>query len=255
MPDELLVLGSSSAIATPTRFASAYSLIVAGKLFLIDCGAPVSNLLYRYGLDPLDVNTLFLSHWHIDHVAGLGMFLSHNRILKRSHPLNIYGPRGSQGKIRRLLASSFMLVDDMGYELNIVNIKPGKQYQEGLLQVRYFKTEHLENPKAKADFGDKAIACGIVIDGPGWRIVYSGDITSPTELDSHVGKCDLLIHEMAHVQPEAVADFAATAKIPHVLISHLSPEFADAPEKIVEAFAGRYTGQLTIAEDGTRVAL
>ncbi len=59
MPDELLVLGSASGQPTGRRFASAYALQAAGKLFLIDCGAPVSTLLYRYNLDPTDVQAVF----------------------------------------------------------------------------------------------------------------------------------------------------------------------------------------------------
>lgn len=255
MPDELLVLGSSSGLPTRRRFPSAYALTVAGKLFLIDCGAPVSTLLYRYDLDPLDVQAVFLSHWHIDHVAGLGLLLSQNYLLKRSRPLNIYGPRGTRGKIRRLLTDSFLLPDGLGYELTVTNIDPGQKVKESLLRVTFFATQHLERPKLKTQFGPKTVACGMVMNGPGWRIVYSGDLRSPAELSSYINNCDLLIHDMAHPHPEDVADFAAAANIPHVLASHIGPEFDESPEKIVEGFAGRYSGQLTVAEDGTRVQL
>ena len=255
MSDELLVLGSSSGQPTRRRFASAYALTAAGKLFLIDCGAPVSTLLYRYDLDPTDVQAVFLSHWHIDHVAGLGLFLAQNHLLKRPGPLYIYGPRGTRGKIGRLLTDSFLLPDEFSYELNVVNVKPDKRIKEALLRVTFFKTRHLENTRYKTVFGRKAIACGMVIEGPGWRIVYSGDLHSSTELSAYVEGCDLLIHEMAHHSPEEVADFVATANVPHVLISHLGPEFDEAPEKIIEAFKGRYPGKLTVAEDGTRIQL
>lgn len=255
MPDQIVVLGSSSGAPTRRRFPSAYALTVAGKLFLIDCGAPASSLLYRYDFDPIDVQAIFLSHWHMDHVADLGLFLSQNRLRKRPGPLSVYGPRGTRGKITRLLEDSFMQPDELGYELNVTNVKPSNKYKEALIRVTYFKTRHLDRGRIKAYFGRKAIACGMVIAGPGWRIVYSGDLRSPTELTPYVQDCDLLIHEMTHLRPEEVADFAATANIPHVLASHIGPEFDETPEKIVEAFAGRYTGKLTVAEDGTRVVL
>lgn len=255
MPDELIVLGSSSGLPTRRRFAPGYVLLAAGKLFLLDCGAPVSTLLYRYDLNPLEVEAIFLSHWHMDHVAGLGLFLSQNRLLKRPGPLTIYGPRGTRGKVRRLLSDSFLLSDELGYPLKLTNIECNESYQEALLRVTYFKTQHLERPKLKTQFGSKATACGMVIDGPGWRIVYSGDLTSSQELAPYMEGCDLLIHEMAHLSPEEVADFAAAVKVPHVLISHIGPEFDEAPAKIIEAFAGRYQGQLSVAEDGTRVLL
>ena len=122
MPDELLVLGSSCGLPTKARFTSAYALTVAGKLFLLDCGAPVSNLLYKYGLDPLDVQAMFLSHWHMDHVAGLGLFMSHSHQLRRRKRLKIYGPRGTKGKVNRLLVDALMPPEDLSYGLKIGNI-------------------------------------------------------------------------------------------------------------------------------------
>lgn len=255
MPDELLVLGSGSAIPTEQRFASAYALTVAGKLFLLDCGAPVSTLLFRYGYDPIDVQAIFISHWHMDHVAGLGLFLTQNHLRRRPGRLLVYGPRGTRGKIRRLLNDSFLLPEDLHYKLDVTNIKPDSKVKVALIRVTYFKTQHLEESKYKTNFGRKAIACGMIIDGPGWRIVYSGDLQSPDELAPYVGQCDLLIHELAHHQPAEVAEFAAKAKIPHVLISHIDPEFDGAPEKISQAFADHYTGRLTVAQDGTKVRL
>jgi ribonuclease BN (tRNA processing enzyme) len=255
MPDELIVIGSSSGVPTTRRFPPAYALTAAGKLFLLDCGAPVSNLLYRYHLDPLHVQAVFISHWHMDHVAGLGLLLTQNHLLKRPSPLTVYGPRGTRGKVRRLLYDSFLSPDDLHYRLKAINIEAGKKYKEALIRVTYFNTQHLERPALKAQFGPKATACGMVIDGPGWRVIYSGDLTAPDELAPYIGKCDLLIHEMAHHKPEHVADFVGAADVPHVLISHIGPKYDRSPERIREAFAGLYNGHLTIAEDGTRVGL
>jgi ribonuclease Z len=251
--DELIVLGSSSGVPTGRRFSSAYALTAAGKSFLIDCGAPASTLLYRYGLDPFDIEAVFISHWHLDHIAGLGLFLLQNR--QRPGKLSVYGPKGTMGKIRNMLSESFLTFDKFESFLNITNIKPGKKYKSGLISVKYFKTEHLEQAKYKANFGPKAVACGMIISGPGWRVVYSGDVRSPSELSAHIGRCDLLIHEMSHVRPEEVAEFAEAAKIPWVLVSHIALEYDRHPEKIIRAFSGRYSGRLTIAEDGTRLNL
>jgi len=255
MPDELLVLGSSYGVPTKRRFTAAYALTVAGKLFLLDCGAPVSSLLYQYDLDPLDVQAIFISHWHMDHVAGLGLFLTQNHLLNRVGPLRIYGPRGTRGKIRRLLTDSFLLPAELSYPLKITNVRTKKRYKEALIRVNYFKTQHLEEPKYKTRFGNKATAFGLVVTGPGWRLVYSGDVGSSNDLAPHVTNCDLLIHGLSHSHPEEVATFAETTHVPQLLVSHLGPDFDEAPEKISGIFADHYSGRLTIAEDGTRVQL
>jgi ribonuclease BN (tRNA processing enzyme) len=154
-----------------------------------------------------------------------------------------------------LLTDSFLLPNELSYPLKITNIKRKKRYKEALIRVNYFKTGHLETPGYKTRFGNKAVAYGLAIAGPGWRLVYSGDVGSPNDLAPYVANCDLLIHELTHVDPEEVADFAETTQVPHVLLSHLRPEFDDASEKIFELFTSRYSGRLTIAEDGTKVLL
>lgn len=255
MADELLVLGSSGGVAIKGRFAAAYALTVAGKLFLLDCGAPVTNLLFQYGFDPLDVQAVFISHWHMDHVAGLGLFLIQNHLRKRPGPLWVYGPRGTRGKIRRLLTDSFMLPEELSYSLNITNIKPQKKYKEALIEVTYFKTRHLDRARYKTRFGKRAVSYGVTVTGPGWRLVYSGDLHSSLELTHHLNGCDLLIHEMSHPSLDEIVEFIETANVPHLLLSHFAPEYDETPDKICQAFAGRYSGQLTIARDGTKVPL
>lgn len=255
MPDELIVLGSGSGLPTQRRFQSAYALRATSKLYLLDCGAPVSSLLYKHDLDPLDVRALFLSHWHMDHVANLGLLLTQNHLLNRSRALKIYGPRGTRSKIQRLLEDSFLLLDELSYSLKFTTVKSNEAYTESLLQATFFRTQHLENAKYKTHFGRKAAAYGMVINGPGWRMVYSGDLVSPHELSPYVEKCDLLIHEMAHHRPEEVAEFVAAAKIPHVLISHIGLEYDQTPETIRDIFAKYYDGDLMIAEDGMKLRL
>ena len=255
MPDELIVLGSSSASPTARRFPTSFALKVTDKLFLIDCGAPASSLLYRYGFDPQDVQAIFLSHWHMDHIANLGLFLTHNHNLRRSRSLKVYGPRGTRGKIDRLLNDSFLLRENLRYKLKVSNVKSNSSHKEALLKVKFFKTQHLENPKLKTHFGRKATSLGMILDSPSWRIVYSGDINSPQELGPHVKGCNLLIHEITHAPPEAIADFAESAQIPHLLICHIDAAFDGSPERIKAIFARRYSGNLMIAEDGLKVSL
>ena len=255
MPDELIVLGSSSASPTARRFPTSFALKVTDKLFLIDCGAPASSLLYRYGFDPLDVQAIFLSHWHMDHVANLGLFLTHNHNLRRSRSLRVYGPRGTRGKVDRLLNDSFLLRENLRYKLKVTNAKSNSSHKEALLKVKFFKTQHLESPKLKTHFGRKATSLGMILDSPSWRIVYSGDINSPQELGAQVKGCNLLIHEITHAPPEAIAEFAESAQIPHLLISHIDTAFDQSPERIKAIFGRRYSGNLIIAEDGLKVSL
>jgi hypothetical protein len=167
----------------------------------------------------------------------------------------VYGPKGTRGKINRLLNDSFLLTDDLNYRLKINTVKSKDVKKEALLQVKFFKTQHLEKPKHKTLFGRKAVALGMVFDGPGWRVLFSGDLASPQELAAYSSGIDLLVHELAHHKPETIAEFAEASEIPQVLISHIAPQFDASPERISAAFKKRYSGQLIVATDGTRIQL
>ncbi len=81
--NELLVLGSSSGLPTRNRFPTSIALKTSNQIILLDCGAPVYTLLPRYGENLLDVTAVCISHWHVDHVAGLSLFLSQAMLMKR----------------------------------------------------------------------------------------------------------------------------------------------------------------------------
>jgi ribonuclease BN (tRNA processing enzyme) len=191
----------------------------------------------------------------MDHVAGLGLFLTQNHLRKRPTPLTVYGPRGTRGKIRRLLRDSFLLLDELSYPLKVRNIKAQKKYKEALVEIDYFKTRHLERSRYKKRFGNKAVSYGMIITGPGWRVVYSGDLRSSLELAPYLDGCDLLIHEITHPSLEKLGEFIETTSVPHLLLSHIKPEQDEAPEKIGQILADRFSGQLTIARDGTKIQL
>lgn len=72
---ELIILGSGSGLATKDRFSTSIALLTEQHLYLFDCAEPCSALLFRHGIDPLALKTLFISHMHPDHVGGLASLL------------------------------------------------------------------------------------------------------------------------------------------------------------------------------------
>ena len=71
MTFRVTVLGSSSAMPTLKRNPSAHALNVHEQFFLIDCGEGTQTRLFRCGISPLRLGTVFLTHLHGDHVYGL----------------------------------------------------------------------------------------------------------------------------------------------------------------------------------------
>ena len=72
---ELLVLGAGHGVPEPDRFLSSTLLRCGGVYYMIDAGAPVSQLLPRYGIKYSDLRAVFLTHRHGDHTAGVPQLL------------------------------------------------------------------------------------------------------------------------------------------------------------------------------------
>src|SRR4029450_971410 len=71
--DEMRVtlLGTGTPFPNPERFGSAILVEVAGKKLLFDCGRGVVIRLTQDGASPKEIDGLFLTHLHSDHVVGI----------------------------------------------------------------------------------------------------------------------------------------------------------------------------------------
>lgn len=93
----LAFLGSGAAFSTE-RYNGA--VVVDGRI-LLDGGAPLLPHMARLGIDPGAVETLFLTHFHGDHVLGLPPYILHRAFIGQ-RPLTIVGPAGVEDFLESL---------------------------------------------------------------------------------------------------------------------------------------------------------
>ncbi|MBI2546975.1 MAG: ribonuclease Z [Candidatus Aenigmarchaeota archaeon] len=118
---KITFLGTVSGIPTKDRNHSAiifeyFSDIKSTLLF--DCGEGTQKQLMMSGISFMDVDNIFISHWHADHFAGLIPLIQTMNMEKRKKELTIYGPEAE-----RFVAD----IIDLGYfglrfPINAVNV-------------------------------------------------------------------------------------------------------------------------------------
>ena len=86
------ILGSSSAKPTVSRHPSAQAVDIHEQYYLVDAGEGVQQQLVRYGVNPLKIRAVFISHLHGDHVFGLFPLISTLALYGRKTPLRIFAP-------------------------------------------------------------------------------------------------------------------------------------------------------------------
>jgi ribonuclease BN (tRNA processing enzyme) len=98
------VLGCGDAFASGGRFQSCFLVTSKAGACLLDCGATALVAMRRFAIDPGRIDTIFLSHLHGDHFAGvLFLLLEQHFIEQRDRPLLIAGPVGTQGRVMAAL--------------------------------------------------------------------------------------------------------------------------------------------------------
>lgn len=92
MTFKITILGNGSALPAAGRHHSAQVLNVHERHYLVDCGEGTQTRLMNYGVHPMKLDAVFLSHLHGDHIYGLFPLISTLGLLGRKTPLDVYAP-------------------------------------------------------------------------------------------------------------------------------------------------------------------
>src|SRR3981081_4784881 len=97
---KLTVVGCGGAFGSGGRLQTCYHVETSQPRFIIDCGAPTLIGFNKLGIDPNTVETIFISHLHGDHFAGLVWWLVHaQHVAKRTSPLTGVRPGSVQARL------------------------------------------------------------------------------------------------------------------------------------------------------------
>lgn len=221
-------VGTAGSTPTPRRGLASLLLRRGGDHLLFDCGEGTQRQLIRsVGLG--DIEHVFLTHFHADHILGLPGMLKTFALRGREVPITLYGPPG----LERLMGELSSLVGRLPFEMEIYELAPGEELGFKGFSVSGFEVDHrgraygyLLAERDRPGFFDEARARELgVTPGPdfgvlqrggeittaaggtvtagqvvgdarrGRRVVYTGD-TAPCEatIDAAHG-ADLLVHE------------------------------------------------------------
>jgi len=195
---KLTVLGSGTAIPHPKRSSSGFWLETTAGTILLDCSASVPLRMAQEGLDWPSLDAIWISHFHLDHCAGLSPFLAGtkhaNAMKERTKPLRIFGPVG----IKKLMA-----------EFKGVN---NYRLLEQPFPVEIVEAEELE--KFEILPGVEAVACKTphtdeshaihIRDTDGKTLVYSADTGFSEVIGAFANGVDLFILECTFIRDKPI---------------------------------------------------
>lgn len=231
-----MFFGTSGSMPTADRAPTALLVQRGGERLLFDCGEGTQRQLVR-SVGLIEVEEIFLTHFHADHVLGLPGMLKTFSLRGRERPLTVYGPPG----LKQLFQGLRRIIGRTTFDVALVELDRGAELERDGYRIATFEVDHpqpahgyvlLEAERPGHFDPDRARALGIehgpdfgrlqrgeTVDavkpeevmGPvrrGRKIVLAGD-GAPSELTRAVAfEADLLIHEatFAHEDRERAAE-------------------------------------------------
>ena len=225
----ITLLGTGSPAPSIERFSQSTLIEAGGKKLLVDAGRGVAIRLTQAGIRLSDIDAVFITHFHHDHISGLAdllitSWLAPIRFGNRQIPLDVYGPQGileiTTGLKNAYRRDNEIRIEDEqlpraagDYNTSEFNSN-GVVYEQEGLKVTAFEVDHGEIIKP---------AYGYRVDYAGKSVLVSGDTMYDERIIDAGRGVDVLIHEVAIADPELIDQDPLLANI---FNHHTKPEEA-----------------------------
>src|SRR5712691_9245580 len=223
---KVTLLGTGCPPPDMHRFGPSTLVEAGGQKFVFDAGRGALQRLTQLKVRWQDVQGVFLTHLHSDHVVGFPDLWLTGWLVGpgRNVPLQVWGPRGTKKMMSHLEQAyeydiRIRLYDDRAAPDGVVilaeDVAEGFVYEKSGVKITAFEVDHTP---VKPAFGYR-------IDYAGRSVVLSADTRDSENIIRHAQGVDLLVHEVA--APETFQRAGSPPeRAKSVVAHHVTPEQA-----------------------------
>jgi len=264
---KVTLLGTGTPQPIMDRFGASTIVQAGSETLLFDAGRGCLQRLHQIKVSYDTIDALFLTHLHSDHIVGLpDLWLTGWLTSKRSVPLKVFGPTGTDNMIEYLQKAfdydiKIRIEDDKapeeGSKLLSAEIQEGVVYEKNGVKVIAFLVDHYP----------VVPAFGFRIEYDGHSVVLSGDTRYSENLIKYARGTDLLIHEVIiapdtlsksdpkynifahHTTPEQAGKVFNEVKPKLAAYSHIGKMYGHNEQELLKRTKVNYSGPIIIGED------
>lgn len=223
--------GSAGPFPNRDRRAACVFVIAGDVLYIVDSGAGSTGTLGSMGVQPGRVRAIFLTHFHSDHIDGLGELMMNRWVQSSAQaPVPVYGPTGVE-RVVNGLAEAYAL------------------------DATYRTAHHGATAPSPSVLAQAKGVDVLVHEALQNAVIERFEAKARTK---NLGTMAKIFHDILnyHTSPEQAADIAAQAGVDYLLLYHIVPPL---PRFFDKAFLGeapsRYDGPIRIGTDGFMLSL
>ena len=286
-PLSVTLLGTGGPRPDPLRAGPATLIRCGDELILFDAGRGVTVQLVRAGIPLREIDTLFVTHHHMDHIGDLHDVMISTWMAGRTRPLRIFGPPDTKRIVTALLTQVFdkdIEWRDQGEPalggwkpVDAQDVATGLVMDTGRWRVTAETVVHGHGLDLPPAFVKRWICYGYRFEAGGRVIAISGDTVDCGGVRRLAQGADVLVQccylASAEIKTEhfrrlaqhtlacgdTVGKIAAAAGVKTLVLTHHWPR-ADATmpemlEHLREEVARDFSGRLVLARDLDEVSL
>ena len=224
---KLTILGSGTSVPHPNRSSSGFWLETENGSILLDCSASAVHRMAQENLDWANLDAIWISHFHLDHVGGLMPYLFGTKYApetqNRIRPLKIFGAKGLKSLIGKFNAANDYRLLEQPFPVEIIEVEPLEKFAiSETVEAVALDTPH--TPESLA----------IHIKSADKKIVYSADTGFTKTLAAFAANVDLFVLECSfyenkpvetHLELKEAMRLIRSAKPKKAVFTHLYPEW------------------------------
>lgn len=247
------------------RGNTAFAVRTEDLLFLADAGPSVFGDLQRAGIEPSQIDAIFLSHGHADHILGFPQLALLQKFIPKEPPLRIYCTAAVREAVYTITKLTFPEAADGLPKFDWIELAEGPRQSHDVTPDIQLTTELVFGPPympvlgLRLDFFDKGVS-----------LAFSADTAPSDTLASLATNCDLLIHEAsfsATLQPDVspemffhsdarqAGQIAARAGVKRLALVHLSRLHGNHRRVLTAEAAESFKGLILVPDDGDVIQL
>ncbi len=237
---QLTFLGTGSAMPTGDRMQTGLLLEKPDSRLLVDCGSGVVHTLARTDVGYEGVDTVLLTHHHLDHVSDLLAVLKARWLAGEEH-LTVVGPTGTEELVTDLLEVHDYLQGRV--DLTLRDVEAGS-FEVAGFDVDAIETRHSMQGLAYR-FDDE--------------LAFSADTEAFAGMGEFADGCSVLVHDCSfpdevnvsnHPTPTQLGESLADVDVEELYLTHLYPHTDGEHREMQASVEEHFDGHVAFARDG-----